>query len=209
MSSTVLERPDSTTRLPRATTYLAPGVVLLIFAVFAPLVHSDYLFDALLTPFLAISLAALGLNLLTGYAGQVSLGSAAFMAVGAFAGYNFLLRVPGLPLLGGFVLAGLTAAVIGIVFGLPSLRLRGFYLAVSTLATQFFVQSALTNISWFSNDDTSCVISPPPMHIGSLSLDTPVRRYLLCLGVVAVLTLIAMRLVSGQTGRALIAIRAV
>jgi branched-chain amino acid transport system permease protein len=207
MSSTVLERPDSTTRLPRATTYLAPGVVLLIFAALAPLVHSDYLFDAILTPFLAISLAALGLNLLTGYAGQVSLGSAAFMAVGAFAGYNFLLRVPGLPLLGGFALAGLTAAVIGIVFGLPSLRLRGFYLAVSTLATQFFVQWALTNISWFSNDDTSGVISPPPMHIGSLSLDTPVRRYLLCLGVVAVLTLIAMRLVSGQTGRALIAIR--
>ena len=81
--------------------------------------------------------------------GQVSLGSAAFMAVGAFGAYNFMLRVPGLPLIGGFVLAGLTAAAIGIVFGLPSLRLRGFYLAVSTLATQFFVQWALTNISWF------------------------------------------------------------
>jgi branched-chain amino acid transport system permease protein len=207
MSSSVLERTETTTRLPRFNSYIAPGVILLIFAFGVPLLHSDYLFDAILTPFLAISLAALGLNLLTGYAGQVSLGSAAFMAVGAFAGYNFLLRIPGLPLLAGFVLAGLTAAAIGIVFGLPSLRLRGFYLAVSTLATQFFVQWALTNISWFSNDDTSGVISPPPMQIGSLSLDTPVRRYLLCLGVVAVLTLVAMRLVSGQTGRALIAIR--
>jgi branched-chain amino acid transport system permease protein len=207
MSSTVLERSQTATRLPGLGGYLAPAILLLVFALAVPLIHSDYLFDAILTPFLAISLAALGLNLLTGYAGQVSLGSAAFMAVGAFAGYNFLLRVPGLPLLAGFVLAGLTAAAIGIVFGLPSLRLRGFYLAVSTLATQFFVQWALTNISWFSNDDSSGVISPPAMYIGGLSLDTPVRRYLLCLGVVAVLTLVALRLVSGQTGRALIAIR--
>jgi branched-chain amino acid transport system permease protein len=207
MSSTVLERSQTAARLPGLGRYLAPAILLLVFALAVPLIHSDYLFDAILTPFLAISLAALGLNLLTGYAGQVSLGSAAFMAVGAFAGYNFLLRVPGLPLLAGFVLAGLTAAAIGIVFGLPSLRLRGFYLAVSTLATQFFVQWALTNVSWFSNDDTSGVISPPAMHMGGLSLDTPVRRYLLCLGVVAALTFVAMRLVSGQTGRALIAIR--
>lgn len=129
------------------------------------------------------------------------------MAVGAFASYNFLIRIPGLPLLVGFGCAGLIAALIGIVFGLPSLRLRGFYLAISTLATQFFVQWALTNIPWFSNYDTSGVISPPPMHIGSLALDTPVRRYLLCLTVVAVMTFLAMRLVSGQTGRSLIAIR--
>jgi branched-chain amino acid transport system permease protein len=207
MSSTVLDRPETRAGLPILQGYVAPGILLLVFAILVPLIQSDYLFDAILTPFLAISLAALGLNLLTGYAGQVSLGSAAFMAVGAFAAYNFLLRIPGLPLLAGFILAGLTAAAIGIVFGLPSLRLRGFYLAVSTLATQFFVQWALTNITWFSNDDTSGVISPPPMQIGSLSLDTPVRRYLLCLGVVAVLTFVALRLVSGQTGRALIAIR--
>jgi branched-chain amino acid transport system permease protein len=207
VSSTVLDRTTTATHTPRSYRYWAPAIVLAIFALLIPQIHSDYLFDAILTPFLAISLAALGLNLLTGYAGQVSLGSAAFMAVGAFAGYNFMLRIPGLPLIAGLVLAGLTSAAIGIVFGLPSLRLRGFYLAVSTLATQFFVQWALTNISWFSNDDTSGVISPPDMHIGSLSLESPVRRYLLCLGVVAVLTFLAMRLVSGQTGRSLIAIR--
>jgi len=207
MSSTILDRSEATAPLPSITGYLAPGIVLLVFAFGFPLLHSNYLFDAILTPFLAISLAALGLNLLTGYAGQVSLGSAAFMAVGAFASYNFLLRAHGMPLLGGLICGGLTAAGIGIVFGLPSLRLRGFYLAVSTLATQFFVQWALTNIGWFSNYDTSGVISPPPMHIGGLSIDTPVRRYLLCLAIVAILTFIAMRLVSGQTGRALIAIR--
>ncbi|MDW3502786.1 branched-chain amino acid ABC transporter permease, partial [Escherichia coli] len=93
--------------------------------------------DAVLTPFLALALAAVGLNLLTGYAGQVSLGSAAFLAVGAYAAYNLHLRLPQLPLLVDLVLAGLVAAAIGILFGLPSLRLRGFYLAVSTLAAQF------------------------------------------------------------------------
>src|ERR1700733_279482 len=140
MSSTVLAKPVARLRLPVLSGPVAAVALLLVMAVGVPLLHSDYLFNAILTPFLAISLAALGLNLLTGYAGQVSLGSAAFMAVGAFAAYNFLLRIPGLPLLAAFALAGFTAAAIGIVFGLPSLRLRGFYLAVSTLATQFFVQ---------------------------------------------------------------------
>ncbi len=98
------------------------------------------MFEALLLPFLALSLAGVGLNILTGYAGQVSLGSAAFMAVGAFAAYNFNLRVEGLPLIVSLVLAGLSAAAVGIVFGLPSLRLRRLLSGVSTLAAQFFVQ---------------------------------------------------------------------
>src|SRR5271170_6642913 len=109
--------------------WIGPVAVLLIAYGVVPAIGSSYLFEAILTPFLVLSLAALGLNLLTGYAGQLSLGSAAFMAVGAFAAYNFNLRVPGLPLLGSIALAGATAAAIGIVFGLPSLRLRGFYLA--------------------------------------------------------------------------------
>src|ERR1700689_378707 len=105
------------------------------FLAFAPLVvpfiGNDYLFSAILLPFLALSLAAIGLNILTGYAGQLSLGTTAFMAVGAYAAYNFNLRLPGLPLLVSIVLAGVTAAAFGILFGLPSLRLKGFYLAVS------------------------------------------------------------------------------
>jgi branched-chain amino acid transport system permease protein len=102
-----------------------------------PLLASDYAFSAIFIPFLIFSLAALGLNILTGYAGQLSLGSAAFMAVGAFASYNFMLRVPGIPILLAFVLGGISAAMVGIAFGLPSLRIRGFYLAAATLATQF------------------------------------------------------------------------
>jgi len=148
-----------------------------------------------------------GLNLLTGYAGQVSLGSAAFMAVGAFAAYNFNLRIHGLPLVASFMLAGLVATALGIVFGLPSLRLRGFYLAVSTLAAQFFVQWALTKFSWFSNNNPSGVIDAPPLRILGLSFDSSIGRYLFALTIVAVLTSLAARLVNTQTGHNFIAVR--
>lgn len=182
------------------------GVLVVAFGI-VPFVGTGYLFEAILTPFLALSLAALGLNLLTGYAGQVSLGSAAFMAVGAFAAYNFNLRIPELPFLASLVLAGVTAAAVGLVFGLPSLRLRGFYLAVSTLAAQFFVQWALTKFSWFSNGSPSGVINAPPLTVFGLDLGSPVGRYLFSLSVVTVLTIVAVRLVRSQTGRNFIAIR--
>ncbi|MEH7845883.1 branched-chain amino acid ABC transporter permease [Rhizobium laguerreae] len=172
-----------------------------------PLLGSDYLFEAILLPFLALSLAGLGLNILTGYTGQVSLGSAAFMAVGAFAAFNLNLRVDGLPLIVSMILAGLAAAGIGLVFGLPSLRLKGFYLAVSTLAAQFFVQWALTKFSWFSNDSASGVIDAPQLSVSGFVFDDPVGRYYFALTVVAVLTLLAHRLVNSQTGRNFIAVR--
>ncbi|KAA3441604.1 branched-chain amino acid ABC transporter permease [Mesorhizobium sp. SARCC-RB16n] len=172
-----------------------------------PLIGSSYLFEAILLPFLALSLAGVGLNILTGYAGQVSLGSAAFMAAGAFAAYNFNLRVEGLPLIGSIVLAGIVAAAIGIVFGLPSLRLKGFYLAVSTLAAQFFVQWALTKFSWFSDNSASGVIDTPRLSIAGFALDGAIGRYLFALTIVSILTFFAYRLVSSQTGRNFIAIR--
>jgi branched-chain amino acid transport system permease protein len=183
-------------------------VLLLTFAYgVVPLIGSSYLFEAILLPFLALSLAGVGLNILTGYAGQVSLGSAAFMAAGAFAAYNFNLRVEGLPLIGSIFLAGIVAAAIGIVFGLPSLRLKGFYLAVSTLAAQFFVQWALTKFSWFSNNSASGVIDAPRLSISGFALDAAIGRYLFALTIVTVLTFLAHRLVSSQTGRNFIAIR--
>jgi branched-chain amino acid transport system permease protein len=186
---------------------IAIGVLLLAAYGLVPLIGTSYLFDAILTPFLALSLAALGLNLLTGYAGQLSLGSAAFLAVGAFAAYNFNLRLPGLPFLASLCLAGLSAAAIGIFFGLPSLRLRGFYLAVSPLAAQFFVQWALTKFSWFSNDSPSGVIDAPMLTIAGIQFTGPVGRYLFSLTIVAVTTTLAIRLVNSQTGRNFIAIR--
>jgi branched-chain amino acid transport system permease protein len=172
-----------------------------------PLVGTEYLLDAILTPFLALSLAALGLNILAGYAGQVSLGSSAFMAVGAYAAYNLVLRVPALPMLLDLVLAGLVTAAVGLLFGLPSLRLRGFYLAVSTLAAQFFVPWALKKFSWFSNDDPSGVISAPPLWLGAVRFDGPRGRYLFCLIIVTAVTLLAWRLVRSRTGRNFAAVR--
>src|SRR5690348_9055715 len=125
-------------------------VALLIVAFVAvPILASPYLFSAILIPFLILALAAIGLNILTGYAGQLSLGSAAFMAVGAFAAYNLVLRVPALPVLVSFVLAGVIAAAVGIAFGLPSLRIKAFYLAVATLAAQFFIPWLLVKVPWF------------------------------------------------------------
>jgi branched-chain amino acid transport system permease protein len=156
---------------------------------------------------LIFSLAALGLNILTGYAGQLSLGSAAFMAVGAFSAYNFVLRVPGIPLLAAFILGGLCAAAVGIVFGLPSLRVRGFYLAASTLATQFFVVWALTKVRWFTNYSSSGVITAQKMQILGVDFDTPVSKYLLVLSIVAVLALLAKNMVRSNIGRCWMAVR--
>src|SRR5262245_42043633 len=160
--------------------------MLLAFAfVLVPMIGNDYWFNAILIPSLILSLASLGLNILTGYAGQISLGSAAFMAVGAFSAYNLMLRVPHMPVLAAFFLAGLVTAAVGIVFGLPSLRIKGFYLAVTTLAAQFVIEWALTKFPWFSNNSPSGVISAQKMVILGFSFGTPVRRYLLTLGIVA------------------------
>lgn len=172
-----------------------------------PLIGTDYLYNALLIPFLALALAGLGLNILTGYAGQLSVGSAAFMAVGAFAAYNFNLRLPGLPLLASITLGGVVAAGVGVVFGLPSLRIKGFYLLVSTLAAQFFVQWALVKFGWFSNHNPSGVISAPKLIVAGQDLSSPAGRYLLTLAIVSVLTLIASNLVRSETGRNWMAVR--
>ena len=167
----------------------------------------NYWFNGVLIPFLIFSLAALGLNILTGYAGLLSLGTAAFMAVGAFAAYNFELRVPGMPMLLSFILAGGVAALVGIVFGLPSLRIRGFYLAVATLAAQFFVVWALTKFGWFSNYSTSGVITAQKIVLFGWAVDAPVKRYLLVLAIVCVMALAAKNLVRGAVGRAWMAVR--
>jgi branched-chain amino acid transport system permease protein len=183
--------------------------LLLAFAfVVVPLVGNQYWLSAILIPFLVFSLAALGLNILTGYAGQLSLGSAAFMAVGAFGAYNAMLRIPDMPVIPAFLVGGLCAALVGIVFGLPSLRIKGFYLAVATLAAQFFVVWALTKFGWFSNYSSSGVITAQQIFLfGLFPVDTPVRKYLLTLFIVAVMALMAKNMVRSNTGRSWMAVR--
>ena len=154
-----------------------------------------------------LSLAGLGLNLLTGFAGQASLGAGALMSVGAFASYNFLLRAPLLPLPVSLALGGATAAGLGLVFGLPSLRIKGFYLLASTLGAQFFVEWAFTKYEWFSNHASSGSISAPRLALFGCDLSSPLGRYLLTATIVALLTWVAANLVRSQTGRTWTAIR--
>jgi branched-chain amino acid transport system permease protein len=183
-------------------------LALLVFSFVAiPLFASSYWLTALLIPFLVFALATLGLNILTGYAGQLSLGTAAFMAVGAVAAYNFQLRIPGMPILVSFILGGLTSAVIGIAFGLPSLRIKGFYLAVATLAAQFFIPWLLVKVSWFSNNSASGVITAQPIEILGFAFDSPPRKYLLVLTIVALMALAAKNMVRSSIGRAWMAVR--
>lgn len=184
---------------------LASALLIAFFVV--PALASPYILSAILIPFLIFALAALGLNILTGYAGQLSLGTAAFMAVGAFASYNFIARLPGIPLLLAFVLGGLCAATVGIAFGLPSLRIRGFYLAASTLATQFFVVWCLTKIPYLTNNSSSGVITAQKMQILGYQFDTPPSKYLLVLAVVVVLALLAKNMIRSNVGRSWMAVR--
>ena len=190
------------------------GIALILAAAFVgiPLLSvagilADYTFTAILTPFLIFSLAALGLNILTGYAGQLSLGTAAFMAVGAFASYNFMLRIDGMPILAAFALGGLCAAAVGIVFGLPSVRIRGFYLAAATLATQFFVVWCLTKVGWFTNYSSSGVITAQKIQMFGHTFDTAFSKYLFVLSVVTVMALLAKNMVRTNVGRSWMAIR--
>src|SRR5574341_1684816 len=172
-----------------------------------PFIGDQYWLGAIITPFLILALATLGLNILTGYAGQLSLGTAAFMAVGAFMAYNFMLRMPWLGAIPSFILAGLCAAAVGLLFALPSLRTKGFYLAVATLAAQFFVLWALQRFGWFTNYSSSGVVTAQKIVIFDYAFDTPAAKYLLTLSIVVMMALAAKNLMRSETGRAFMAVR--
>jgi branched-chain amino acid transport system permease protein len=154
-----------------------------------------------------MSLAALGVNILVGYCGQISLGSGAFMAVGAYGAYNFFVRIPGLPLIPALILGGLCATLFGILFGLPSLRVKGLYLAVATLAAQFFSDWMFLRIKWLTNDSPSGSISVSGLQFFGLPIDSAVSKYWFCLGLLVVIALLAKNLVRGAIGREWMAIR--
>ena len=183
-------------------------LALVAFAFLAvPFLASEYSFRAILTPFLILSLAALGLNVLVGYCGQISLGTGAFMAIGAYGAYNFFVRVPGMPLIAALLLGGGCATVVGVLFGIPSLRIKGLYLAVATLAAQFFTDWAFLRIKWFTNDSSSGSVSVAGLNVLGLPIETPVQKYLFCLVFVCVFALLAKNLVRGNIGREWMAIR--
>jgi branched-chain amino acid transport system permease protein len=170
-------------------------------------VSSDYWFTSILIPWLCLALASIGQQIVMGYTGQLSLGAAGFMAAGAFACFNIVLRIPDLPFIGALIGSGLIAAAFGVLFGLPSLRVRGLYLMVATLASQFFIVWMIDKFGWFKNYDSSGIITTQDIVIMGRSFTSPVDMYLVILVVVTVLTLLAMNLARGSTGRNWMAVR--
>ncbi|MCO5356834.1 MAG: branched-chain amino acid ABC transporter permease [Acidovorax sp.] len=192
---------------PIAQDRIAIALLLAVAFVAVPMLASDYFFRAILIPFVIMSLAALGVNILVGYCGQISLGSGAFMAVGAYGAYNFFVRLPGLPLIPALILGGLCATFFGILFGLPSLRVKGLYLAVATLAAQFFSDWMFLRIRWFTLDTPSGSVSVSNLQVFGLPIESATSKYLFCLAILVVMALMAKNLVRGAIGREWMAIR--
>ncbi|MEM9224025.1 MAG: branched-chain amino acid ABC transporter permease [Pseudomonadota bacterium] len=138
------------------------GIVLIVLAaLIVPLMANDFVINTILIPFLIFALAAIGLNVLTGYCGQLSLGTGAFMGVGAYACYKLTTIFPDVNIIIWILTAGFFSAAIGVLFGLPSLRIKGFYLAVATLAAQFFLEWCFIRIAWLYNYNPSGAIEVP------------------------------------------------
>ena len=183
-------------------------LALIAFAfVGVPLLADEYMFRAILIPFVILALAALGVNILVGYCGQISLGSGAFMAVGAYMAYNSYIRIDGMPLIVALLAGGFFATLVGVIFGLPSLRVKGLYLAVATLAAQFFCDWAFSRISWFTNNSTSGSVAVSGLEVMGWSIDSPAEKYIFCLVFLVVFGLLAKNLVRGAIGREWMAIR--
>ncbi len=176
-----------------------------------PFIASEYWFEVILLPILVFSLAALGLNVLTGYCGQISLGTGGFMAVGAYSAFKLSTAFPDLNVIVVFLISGLFAAGAGIVFGLPSLRIKGFYLAVATLASQFFFEWLFQKVGWFSNYAPSGTIGAPHREFMGVVISgpriAPELKYLIALTFLIVFCIIVKNLVRGYLGRSMMAIR--
>jgi branched-chain amino acid transport system permease protein len=188
------------------------GLALMILAALVlPLVAGEFMIASVMVPFLILALASIGLNILTGYTGLVSLGTGAFMGVGAYACYKLSTTFPAINILVWIVASGFVSCAVGVVFGLPSLRIKGFYLAVATLAAQFFLQWCFVRVPWLYNYNPSGAIEVPSrtlfgIHVTGASA-TPTTRYYVALAIVIAVTWIVSNLVHGRVGRSFMAVR--
>ena len=183
-------------------------LAIIAFAVIGvPLLVDEYLLRAILLPFVILSLAAIGVNILVGYCGQISLGSGAFMGMGAYIAYNAMVRIDGMPLIAAILIGGLAATLTGALFGIPSLRVKGLYLAVATLAAQYFCEWAFLRVKWFTNDNPSGSASVAELRVFDWAITSPVEKYLFCLAFLIVFALLAKNLVRSAIGREWMAIR--
>lgn len=185
----------------------------LLFVAFCvvPFFINDYWANAVLVPFLIYVIATLGLNILIGYCGQLSLGTGGFMAVGAFASYKLMTSFPEVSIIIHILLAGGITALVGMLFGLPSLRIKGFYLAVATLAAQFFLVWLFNRVPWFYNYSASGQISAPERQVLGINVTGPNvdawAQYMVCLVFVVACAWLARNLTRGTLGRSWMAIR--
>ncbi|MEM1006637.1 MAG: branched-chain amino acid ABC transporter permease [Pseudomonadota bacterium] len=186
-------------------------VVLAVAFGIIPFIINDYWANALLLPFLIYAIAAIGLNILVGYCGQVSLGTGGFMAVGAYACYKLMTAFPDVSMFIHVILAGGITAIVGVLFGLPSLRIKGFYLAVATLAAQFFLVWLFNRVPWFYNYSASGQINAPERDVFGIIITGPNApawaTYLFCLIFLTICAIVARNLTRGTTGRTWMAIR--
>ena len=148
-------------------------LVLAVAYLVIPFFINDYWANAIFVPFLIYAIAAIGLNILTGYCGQVSLGTGGFMAVGAYACYKLMTSFPDVNIIFLVIMSGGITALVGAAFGLPSLRIKGFYLAVATLAAQFFLVWLFNKVAWFYNYSASGQINAPERFVGPIAVTGP------------------------------------
>lgn len=185
--------------------------VLAVAFLVVPFIINDYWANAVLLPFLIYAIAAIGLNILVGYCGQVSLGTGGFMAVGAYATYKLMTAFPEINLFFHVIIAGGITAIVGVLFGLPSLRIKGFYLAVATLAAQFFLVWLFNRVPWFYNYSASGQINAPERTVFGQAVSGPSAEpwavYLFCLVFTVGSAIIARNLTRGTVGRKWMAIR--
>jgi branched-chain amino acid transport system permease protein len=196
---------------PIAQDRYALAVIFLIAAIAVPYFGNSFLLGAVMIPFLIFALAAIGLNLLTGYTGLLSLGTGAFMGVGAYACYKLTTLFPQVNVIVWIVVSGFFSAAVGVLFGLPSLRIKGFYLAVATLAAQFFLSWCFFRVPWLYNNNSSGAIEVPTRTMFGVPITgataTETTRYFIVLAVVVVMTWLASNLVHGRIGRMWMAVR--
>ena len=203
-------REDSQTFPIKFDRYRYYAILMIAFAII-PFLLNDYWVNAIFLPFLIYSIAAIGLNILTGYCGQVSLGTGGFMAVGAYATYKLMTAFPEVSMVVHILLAGGITAFVGVLFGLPSLRIKGFYLAVATLAAQFFLVWLFNRVPWFYNYSASGQINSPERTLFGIPITgantEPWAVYLFCLVFVTLSAIVARNLTRGAMGRKWMAIR--
>jgi len=187
----------------RTRTHWLLFCLLLILVFTAPLYWSNYWLSV--ANLIGITIIAItGLNILIGYCGQLSIGHAGFMAAGAYT-TAVLTGKLGLPFIASLLCSGLSAGLIGIVFGLPSVRVKGFYLAITTIAAQFIIIWVINH--WTGVTGGFVGIKVPPATIAGFSFNSEPRQFYLIMAITAVTILFAKNLARGRVGRAFIAVR--